>query len=251
MSTKDRTRRMRVFEKTIEQTIQPGQYVVARLDGRGFSKLTREQGFDHPFDPAFRAGMVHATRHLMDCGPQVALGHTQSDEISLLLHPECWAFGRRSTKLLSVLAGEGSAALSLKMGVPAVFDCRLSLLPTRALALEYFRWRIDDAVRNSIQAHAQHALRQAGHSARDAARRITGLKTPELRTLAGLPAAGDDRRSRAEHPGAGVWWVDVPRSGPATRPPSTRRELQVKSPLPTGEACDVWLLERIPPLSAP
>ena len=249
MSTRDHAARMRAFEKTFDHAIQPGQYVVARLDGRGFSKLTREQGFHHPFDPAFRTGMVHATRHLMDCGPQMALGYTHSDEISLLLHPNCWAFGRRSSKLLSVLAGEGSAALSLKMGFAAVFDCRLSLLPTRALTVEYFRWRIADSVRNSVQAHALQALRQAGHSARDAARRLTGLKTAELRALAGLPASDTAAPTHVEHPGVGLWWMDVARSGPPTRPPATRRQLQVEAQLPSGEACDAWLLERIPPLN--
>ena len=133
MNSRARARRMRDYERSTDHAVPGGQYVVARLDGRGFSKLTREQGFQHPFDPAFRAAMVSTTQHLMKCGPQVLLGYTQSDEISLLFHPECRSFGRRSSKLLSVLAGEASAVLSLALGVPSVFDCRLSCLPSRLL----------------------------------------------------------------------------------------------------------------------
>lgn len=42
MKFDDFDKRMRVYEQSIDQYIVPGMYIVARLDGRSFTKLTRE-----------------------------------------------------------------------------------------------------------------------------------------------------------------------------------------------------------------
>lgn len=252
MNSRARARRMRDYERSTDHAVPSGQYVVARLDGRGFSKLTREQGFQHPFDPAFRAAMVSTTQHLMKCGPQVILGYTQSDEISLLFHPECRSFGRRSAKLLSVLAGEASAVLSLALGVPSVFDCRLSCLPSRLLAVEYFQWRIADSVRNSLQARAHDALRASGHSVREAHRRLSGMKARELQALSHQGSGGADQPPTDHDRGTGIWWVEVARDENQTDlrspPTATRRVLHVDPALPADSAGERWLFERIPTL---
>jgi len=92
----------------------PGLYLVARLDGRGFTHLTRERHpFAAPFDERFRDLMTATVRHLMDRGFRIVYGYTQSDEISLLFHPDEAAFGRNLRKRLSVLAGESSACFTL------------------------------------------------------------------------------------------------------------------------------------------
>ncbi len=243
---------MRDYERSTDQTLPPGQYVVARLDGRGFSRLTREQGFQHPFDSGFREAMVHTTQHLMKCGPQVLLGYTQSDEISLLFHPSCRAFGRRTTKLLSVLAGEASAVLSLSLGVPSVFDCRLSILPSRLLVAEYFQWRIADSVRNSLHARAHDVLRSSGHSPREAHRHLSGLKAHELRALSQATPSGTPSGSMGHDRGTAVWWEDQPRQpgeSPASSPSQpTRRILRIEANLPSDSACEAWLFDRIPAL---
>src|SRR3954470_11335787 len=55
---------------------------------------------------------------------------SQSDEISLLFGPDSDGFGRKLRKLLSILSGEASARFSLLLGAMAVFDCRISQLPS-------------------------------------------------------------------------------------------------------------------------
>jgi tRNA(His) 5'-end guanylyltransferase len=61
--------------------------------------------------------MTATVRHLMDCGFRVVYGYTQSDEISLLFHPDEDAFRRKLRKWLSILAGEASACFALnRMG---------------------------------------------------------------------------------------------------------------------------------------
>ena len=58
--------KMRVYEKSLDQVILPDMYMVARLDGRGFTKLTKEVcHFEAPFDERFRDMMVNTTKSLM------------------------------------------------------------------------------------------------------------------------------------------------------------------------------------------
>ena len=135
-------RKMRVFETAHDHCVLPGIYIVARLDGRSFTRLTGELcQFDKPFDVRFRDHMIAVTQHVMTCGFRVVYGYTQSDEISLLLHRAEDLFGRKERKLNSILAGEASAALALALGRACSFDCRVCQLPTAEDVGDYFRWR--------------------------------------------------------------------------------------------------------------
>lgn len=128
--------------------------MVARIDGRNFTRLTKEtHEFNAPFDERFRDIMVGTTHHLMDCGFRVVYGYTQSDEISLLFHMRETLFGRKLRKYSPVLAGEASAAFTLQLGAMGVFDCRISQLPTLPLVIDDFRWRNEDAHRNALNGH--------------------------------------------------------------------------------------------------
>ncbi|HYN87858.1 MAG TPA: tRNA(His) guanylyltransferase Thg1 family protein [Ardenticatenaceae bacterium] len=60
---------MRVFETAHDHCVLPGLYMVARLDGRDFTRLTKERhAFERPFDLRFRDLMIATTEHLMACG---------------------------------------------------------------------------------------------------------------------------------------------------------------------------------------
>ena len=62
-------KKMRIYEQSIDQILLPETYMVARLDGRGFTRLTKEIcKFEAPFDERFRDMMVHTVEALMDCG---------------------------------------------------------------------------------------------------------------------------------------------------------------------------------------
>ena len=77
---------MRVFETALDLCVLPGIYMVARLDGRSFTRLTKEvHQFEAPFDIRFRDMMLATAEHLMTaCGFSFVYGYTQNDEISLL-----------------------------------------------------------------------------------------------------------------------------------------------------------------------
>ena len=80
-------KQMRRFEQSLDMTMLEGIYVVARLDGHGFTRLTKKEwDLEKPFDIRFRDAMIETMRHLMDCGFRMIYGYTQSDEMSLLFH---------------------------------------------------------------------------------------------------------------------------------------------------------------------
>jgi tRNA(His) 5'-end guanylyltransferase len=169
-------RKIRVYETAHDLCVLPGIHMVARLDGRGFTKLLRERHpFDTPFDPRFRDMMMETGRHLMDCGFKFLLCYSQSDEISLLFHPDEDSFGRKLRKLNSVLAGEASAKFSLLLGDVASFDCRVSQLPRTDDVVDYFRWRNEDAHRNALNAHCYWLLRKQGRKPKEAQKELKGL----------------------------------------------------------------------------
>ena len=173
---------MRAFETNSDLAVLPGIRMVARVDGRGFTRLTKElHSFEAPFDVRFRDFMIAATKHLMQCGLGFEYGYTQSDEISLLFVRGEGSFGRKLRKLNSVLAGEASAAFTHALGSPASFDCRISQLPRDEDVVDYFRWRQEDAARNALSGHCYWLLRRQGLSQREATARLDGASVSERR----------------------------------------------------------------------
>ena len=162
MKFDDLDKKLRIYETYQDRQVLPGMYMVARIDGRNFTKLTKEKhDFQAPFDEKFRDMMVETVKHLMCCGFNMIYGFTESDEISLLFHLHDNTFGRKTRKLISILAGEASA--------------KLSELPNALLVEDYFRWRNEDAHRNALNAHCYWNLRQNGHNKNEATKRIEGL----------------------------------------------------------------------------
>ncbi|MBL0741464.1 tRNA(His) guanylyltransferase Thg1 family protein [Chryseolinea lacunae] len=177
-------KKMRVYETNMDQTVLPGLYMIARLDGRGFTKLTKEQlALERPFDERFRDAMIDTVKHTMDCGFRVVYGFTQSDEISLLFHRLDDSFGRKTRKLISILSGEASARFTLAMGSLGVFDCRIIPLPSSDLVVDYFRWRSEDAHRNALSAWCYWKMRDTGASVNEATEALKGRSTAEKNEL--------------------------------------------------------------------
>ena len=158
--------------------------MVARIDGRGFTRLTKEvHQFQSPYDERFRDYMLETTEHLMNCGFRVVYGYTQSDEISLVFHRDEDMFKRKLRKFNSVLAGEASAKFSLQLGDLAAFDCRISQFPELARVVDYLRWRHEDAHRNALNAHCYWALRVQGATVAVATKRLQGLSVSQKNEL--------------------------------------------------------------------
>lgn len=137
--------------------------VVARMDGRGFSKFTR--GLPRPFDADFSQAMIETTKRLVE-GTGARIGYTQSDEITLVWLVEDIAeqmmFDAKTQKLCSVLAGmtsacfitellqSPSAELRLRATRAPHFDARVFQVPSQTEAANAVLWRERDAYKNSM-----------------------------------------------------------------------------------------------------
>ena len=175
MKFDDFDKQMRVYETSLDQYILPDIFMVARIDGRSFTKLTKKIcHFDVPYDDTFRNYMVETVKHLMTSGFRIVYGYTESDEISLLFHQNEDTFGRKVRKYNSILAGEASAAFSVQLGKTAAFDCRMVPLPNIDRVKDYFLWRQEDAHRNALNSHCYWMLRKEGIDSVEATKQLEG-----------------------------------------------------------------------------
>lgn len=240
--------RLRVYETAHDHCVLPGLFMIARLDGRGFTRLTREvHRFEAPYDPVFRDHMLATVQHLMNCGFRIVYGYTQSDEISLVFHPDEDTFQRKLRKLISLLAAEASACFALRLGAPAAFDARISQLPTLPLVVDYLRWRQEDAHRNALNAHSYWLLRRQGHSASAATARLQHLSVAQKNEL--LFQEGQinfNDLPNWQKRGCGVYWERYAKPGinPMNDQPvsAERRRLKVDLELPLREDYSAFVL---------
>lgn len=232
--------RLRIFETSHDYCVLPGIYIAARLDGRSFTRLTKEiHQFEAPYDVIFRDYMVDTIKHLMNCGFRILYGYTQSDEISLLFHPEEDLFSRKIRKYNSILAGEASAKFSLLLGDIACFDCRISQLPRSEDVVDYFRWRNEDAYRNALNAHCYWILRKDGMSYRQATNNLVGMSVADKNELLFQHNLNFNDLPSWEKRGTGVYWEEYEKLGwnPKVEKEvaTSRRRLKVDLELPMRE----------------
>ena len=207
-------RRMRIYETTHDHCVLPNVYMVARLDGRTFTRLTKEvHKFESPFDARFRDMILNTIDHLMNCGFRVIYGYTQSDEISLLFHKAIDTFDRKERKYNSILAGEASAKFSLQLGAMGAFDCRISQLPSTELVVDYFQWRQEDAHRNALNAHCYWLLRKQGKDVKAATEALVGLSVSEKNELLFQHGINFNELPNWQKRGIGVYWQTFLKEG--------------------------------------
>lgn len=176
--------RMKSYEN-ITRTYLPGRMpIIIRIDGKAFHTFTK--GFEKPFDDILMRAMEETAAVLCRDIEGVKIAYTQSDEISLLItNNDTWEtqpwFGNNLQKMVSVAASIATLAFNrafwhevnmvnndylnmedteqLKTYCHAVekgatFDARVFVLPADEVC-NYFIWRQQDAIRNSIQSMGQ------------------------------------------------------------------------------------------------
>lgn len=162
--------RMKTYEK-LETSAKfiPGLPIYVRIDGRGFSKFTKQM--TRPYDQRLSSLMLATTEYLVK-EFNATVGYVQSDEISLVIKNEYEApatFEGKKQKLVSTLAAsataffnanfefyfEGKTVSDFSSRLPT-FDCRIFNLPNWDEATNAILWRYLDALKNSKQMLAHH-----------------------------------------------------------------------------------------------
>lgn len=163
--------RFKRYEASYDFRLPPRTYTIVRLDGRGFSKFTKDMR--KPFDNTFSDSMDFAAIKLCEkFNPKFA--YTQSDEISLLftdfenIEAE-QIFDGKVQKLCSLTAGLASVKFNQYLMSKNLlngrlmlfeedilnfntgeFDARVFIIPDFREVSNYFVHRQQDCTRNSI-----------------------------------------------------------------------------------------------------
>lgn len=139
--------------------LPPSNWIVVRVDGRGFSKLTKKHDFAKPNDRRGLDLMNAAAREVMRSLVDVVLAYGQSDEYSFVLHESTTLFERRAAKLATTVAAAFTAEYSMQWAdfFPApptrpfpTFDARCVCYPKRRVLRDYLSWRQADCHVNNL-----------------------------------------------------------------------------------------------------
>lgn len=209
----------------------PGAWVVLRVDGHGFSRLTAAN-FEKPFDVRFHEYMVGTARALLEAF-QGVYAYTESDEISLLL-PRDWAlYDRELEKVVSLSAGLASATFALAYGGPAHFDSRAWLGADEAAVLDYFRWRQSDALRCALNGWCYWTLRQAGQSVGQATAALKSQSVAAKNELLFQRGINFNDLPAWQRRGTGLYWQTYTKEG--FNPKSNQTVTAVRRRIKTDE----------------
>lgn len=187
--------RMKIYESATRTYLPPRSNMVIRVDGRAFHTYTR--GCKTPFDDDLMAAMDATAIALCEEVQGAKLGYVQSDEITVWatsydnLGSMPW-FGGSIQKMTSIAASVATARfnqyrlMSIFMSAEvqhmftkaadhlAHFDARVWTIPELAEVANMFKWRADDASRNSVQMVARSLYSH---------RELEGKSTSELHDL--------------------------------------------------------------------
>lgn len=155
--------RMKSYESISRNKLMCRTPVILRLDGKAFHSYTKQRAFKDavPFSNILKNCFTFTTDTIIRNIQGSRLAFFQSDEVSILitdwkkLNTSAW-FDYVTQKMTSVAASIFTYHFNnwmYKMDVnihPAFFDARVFNVPFEEVA-NYFIWRQQDAVRNSIQ----------------------------------------------------------------------------------------------------
>ena len=166
--------KLSAFEVFSDRELKVGHPIVARLVGRRFDQLLDGGAYDRPYDARFGKALVKTLSYVATT-LGASFGFCERTELSLY----ALANGGDARRLLSRIAGEASGKLSLLLGEVATFEARLYEFATHDLALEYFRWRQEEATVLSIDRYCTHVLAASGADATAVPRILDGLGPDE------------------------------------------------------------------------
>lgn len=154
---------MKRYELALRHSVTPRSPIIIRVDGKAFHTYTRP--LKNPFDKNLSMAMVAVAKALCSGIQGAQLAYTQSDEVSVLVHAykrfdsSCW-FDGQVQKMASVSAAIAAGVMTANSDVIfgrtriAAFDSRVIVIPENDVC-NYFVWRQQDCIRNSVQGHAR------------------------------------------------------------------------------------------------
>ncbi|KAJ5834031.1 hypothetical protein N7447_000057 [Penicillium robsamsonii] len=181
------------YVKSFEQpdVLLPSTWIVVRIDGRGFHKLSDHYAFKKPNDRRALDLMNAAAVEVMKELPDLCIAYGVSDEFSFVFHPNCQLFERRngttpSRKLVTTIVSTFTAHYIYKWSeyfperpllppyLPS-FDGRAVIYPNNRILRDYMSWRqVDCHINNLYNTTFWTMVLQGGMSNTDAEQELKG-----------------------------------------------------------------------------
>ncbi|OCT44286.1 tRNA(His) guanylyltransferase [Cladophialophora carrionii] len=183
---------VRNFER--DEILLPNTWIVVRIDGRGFHKLSSYYGFQKPNDPRALRLMNRAATHVVQAIPEITVAYGVSDEYSFVLQRDTTLFERRKDKIVTTVVSSFTAAYvlgwdecfpgevslgsqsegpahgtTLTMEMLPTFDGRAVCYPSWENLRDYLSWRQVDCHINNLYNTTFWALVQQGGMTQTAA----------------------------------------------------------------------------------
>ncbi|OJD35366.1 trna guanylyltransferase [Diplodia corticola] len=174
------------FERCQPDILLPNTWIVIRIDGRGFHKLTAKYGFEKPNDRRALELMNAAAVGVFKELPDLVLGYGISDEYSFIFHKDCNLFERRAAKLITTVATTFTSHYihlwpTYFAGKPPLtppmpsFDGRAVMYPSVRNLRDYMSWRqVDCHINNLYNTTFWTLIQRGGLDAAAAEQRLSG-----------------------------------------------------------------------------
>lgn len=136
----------------------PDTYIIIRVDGKGFHKLSEFYGFEKPNDLRAIEIMNKAAYNVMNQFNDIIMAYGDSDEYSFCIRKQCELYERRELKLVSIIGSsftsyylyEFNKVFSAQAKMLPMFDSRAVIYPNLSVVKDYFRWRQVDCHINNL-----------------------------------------------------------------------------------------------------
>ena len=166
-------RSMERYETYNDGFILPDTLIVVRLDAHRYGDWSALPD-DYPTGPTTTKGLLITARALMSATFRVVLAYVHGDEISLVVDPTENINPLRRSKVISAFTSAASIHFIKATGLSALFDAKVSELPSSERLVEYLFWQRKYCYRNATTIALRRALMRSGLSAEQAESKIRG-----------------------------------------------------------------------------
>ncbi|CAL8469408.1 g8949 [Coccomyxa elongata] len=187
---KSRFEYVKQFE--LEDILLPRCWIVIRLDGKGFTRFSEKHSFKKPNDDRALLLMNRCAVEVLREFQDIRIAFGESDEYSFVFSKTSTLYGRRSSKLVSLVTSCFTANYvrwwpeylpSQPLQSTPVFDGRAVCYPSDEILRDYLSWRQADTHINNQYNTCFWALVHSGKSHTEAQERLKGTLTEHKNEL--------------------------------------------------------------------
>jgi tRNA(His) 5'-end guanylyltransferase len=170
----DLERSIERYETYNDGFILPDTVIVVRLDAHRYGDWSTLPD-EYPTGPTTTKGLLITARSLMSASFRVVLAYTHGDEISLVVDPTENSNPLRRSKLISAFCSAAAIHFLKATGFAAMFDAKISELPSSERLTEYLFWQRKYCYRNATTIALRRALVRSGLNLEQAENKIRGV----------------------------------------------------------------------------